>query len=117
MASDLTIYHNPRYSKSRATLQILLDRGLSPRVVEYLTMPPQAEQLQGLLEALGMTAAQLVRRGEPAHRDAGLDADAMSPEALIQAIIRQPELMQRPIVSNGGRAIIGRPPENVLDLL
>lgn len=108
----VTIYHNPQCSKSRATLALLRARGIEPRIVEYLDHPPDAATLKDLLAALGIRAIELVRTGEPAWQDAGLD-DAADEAELLAALHEYPILMQRPIVVSGTRAIIGRPPENV----
>ncbi len=113
----VTIYHNPRCSKSRQTLQLLQDQGIEPQIVEYLKTPPDEATLRRLLTELGMTARQLLRRGETAYRDEKLADEALSDSDIIAAMIRQPILIERPIVSTGGKARIGRPPESVLDIL
>lgn len=113
----VTIYHNPRCSKSRQTLQILQDAGVEPEVVEYLKTPPDAKTLGDILKKLGMPARDLLRKGEQAYKDEGL-ADASKSEAeIIDAMVRNPILIERPIVIRGNRALIGRPPEGVRDLL
>ena len=114
--SELTIYHNPRCSKSRAALALLEENGASPEVVLYLETPPDAAQLRSLLSMLGKPAAELVRRNEDEYRSAGLSAGS-DDEEIIAAIVKHPRLLQRPIIVRGDRAVIGRPPENVLDLL
>ncbi|MDH4230226.1 MAG: arsenate reductase (glutaredoxin) [Nitrospirota bacterium] len=116
--TDVVIYHNPKCSKSRQTLQLLRDQGIEPRVVEYLDAPLSAARLQGLLKLLGMASArQLMRTGEDEYRDLHL-ADAGKSEAeLLAAMAAHPRLMERPVVVNGGRAALGRPPENVLGIL
>ncbi len=108
----VTIYHNPQCSKSRATLALLRERGIAPHIVEYLNDPPDPATLKNLLAALGMRAIELVRTGEPAWRETGLD-DGADETALLTALHQHPILIQRPIVVSGKRAIIGRPPENV----
>lgn len=113
---DITLYHNPRCSKSRATLELLEQRGVTPRIVEYLEHPPGGDELRSLLRALGMRAGELARRKEQAWTDAGLDDDA-DDEAVIRAMLEHPILIERPIAVRGERAVIGRPPENVLALL
>lgn len=110
------IYHNPRCSKSRATLALLTERGIEPEVVEYLKTPPSAAELRSLLNKLGIGPAELIRKGEQAFKDSGLDAGAGDDE-LIELMLRHPILIERPIVEVGAQARIGRPPERVLDLL
>ena len=114
--SDYTIYHNPRCSKSRATLALLEERGVSPQVRLYLQDPPDAAELEGLLKKLGMPAAQLVRRGESEYRENGLGADSSEKE-ILAAMAAHPKLIERPIVVRGRRAVLGRPPENALALV
>jgi arsenate reductase len=113
---DITIYHNPRCSKSRATLERIRARGIEPRVVDYLATPPDASTLRHLLDLLGLRAAELARRGEAAWQAAGLDA-ASDDATVIAAMLDHPILIERPIVVAGGRAVLGRPPENVDALL
>ncbi len=114
--SDVTIYHNPRCSKSRNTLALLRERGIEPEVVLYLETPPDAAQLADLLAKLKMTAGQLVRRSEEGYKSAGL-GDASSEQDIMAAMLANPKLIERPIVVRGARAVVGRPPENVLALL
>ena len=115
--TDLTLYHNPRCSKSRGALELLEARGLTPNVVRYLETPLDAAQLQGLLNKLGITARELLRTGEDEYKTLNL-ADATLTEAqLIAAIAAHPKLMERPILEVGDKAVIGRPPENILELL
>jgi arsenate reductase len=109
------IYHNPRCSKSRATLALLEDRGIEIDTVEYLKTPPSPDEIRELLRLLGMNAADLVRTGEKAYRESGLSADATDSE-LIDLMAAEPIVMQRPVVVAGGSARIGRPPEQVLEL-
>jgi arsenate reductase (glutaredoxin) len=114
--SNYTIYHNPRCSKSRNTLALLQEQGIEPDVVLYLETSPGAQEIRGLLEKLGISAAQLVRRGEEAYKECGLNSNS-SEEELIAAMASHPKLIERPIVVSGARAVLGRPPENVLELL
>lgn len=111
-----TIYHNPRCSKSRATLALLEERGVEPLVIEYLKTPPSAADLKSILARLGMKPAQLLRKGEEEYKAhvAGRD---LSDAELIALMVRHPVLIERPIVVRGERAVLGRPPENVLQLL
>ncbi len=117
MASEFTIYHNPRCSKSRASLEILQEAGQTPTVIEYIKEGISEEALKGLLQSLGLPAANLIRRGESVYKDNGLNADEMSDDEIIRAINQHPILLERPVVSNGKRAVIGRPPDNVRALL
>lgn len=114
--SEYRIYHNPRCSKSRNTLALLQERGIDPEVVLYLETPPDRETLEGLLTRLGKAPAELVRRGEAEYRELGLGAGSSDSE-LLAAMASHPKLIERPIVVRGERAVLGRPPENVLELL
>ena len=114
--SEVTIYHNPRCSKSRNTLALLEEKGVTPDIVLYLETQPSKEEIAGLLEKLGMTAQQVVRRGEEAYKASGL-SQASSDEDVLTAMSQHPKLIERPIVVKGGRAVLGRPPENVLELI
>ena len=114
--SAFTIYHNPRCSKSRAALALLEERGVQPDVVLYLDDPPDAGELRVLLNKLGMSAAQLLRRGEAAWKSSGLGTNAAEAD-LIAAMVAHPQLIERPIVVCGEHAVVGRPPETVLALL
>jgi arsenate reductase (glutaredoxin) len=111
-----TLYHNPRCSKSRATLALLQEHGIEPVVVEYFKTPPSAEELKALLGKLKLKPIELVRKGEDAYRDAFGEKTPTDAE-LIAAMVKHPVLIERPIVVKGDRAVIGRPPENVLALL
>ena len=115
--SEYTIYHNPRCSKSRQTLQILVDNGVEADVVLYLETPPSATQLKTLLAKLGISARDLLRKGEAAYKDGSLADTTLSDAQLIAAMVAEPKLIERPIVVKGDRAVLGRPPENVLTLL
>ena len=113
----VTIYHNPRCSKSRATLKLLEERGVAPDIVEYLKTPPDAATLDGLLARLGMEPRDLMRRKEAAYRENGLDDSGLGRDALIAAMVANPILIERPIVVSGDKAALGRPPEAVLEIL
>lgn len=117
MKDQVTIYHNPRCSKSRETLALLEARGIEPRVVAYLETPPDAATLRGLLERLGMQPRELMRRKEACYRELNLDDPALDDAALIRAMVENPILIERPIVVTGRGAALGRPPENVLAVL
>ena len=114
--SKYTIYHNPRCSKSRNTLALLEEKGIIPAVVLYLEEVQTEAQIRALLGKLGLQASQLVRRGEDAFKECGLSNES-SEDDLIAAMATHPKLIERPIVVRGERAVLGRPPENVLELL
>jgi len=113
--TDVTIYHNPRCSKSRETLKLIEDKGIAPRVVEYLKTPPSAAELAAILAALGKKPAEIVRKKEAA--EAGIDPAVLDDAALIAAMVANPAIIERPIVVNGAKAALGRPPESVLEIL
>ncbi|MEK7816221.1 MAG: arsenate reductase (glutaredoxin) [Pseudomonadota bacterium] len=113
----VTLYHNPKCAKSRATLKLLEDRGLKPRVVEYLKTPPSATELQRLLGLLGLKPRALLRTKEPEYKQAGLDNLELPDTQIIRAMIKFPKLIERPIVVSGKKAALGRPPENILKIL
>jgi arsenate reductase (glutaredoxin) len=113
--SAVTIYHNPRCSKSRSTLALLEENGVHPQVILYLETPPGIREIAGLLQKLGLTAGQLVRRGEGIYKASGLGGNS-SDEEILAAMAKYPKLIERPIVVRGDRAVLGRPPENVLEL-
>ena len=115
--TDLTLYHNPRCSKSRGALELLQARGLAPTVVKYLEEPLNAAQLQGLLGKLGISARQLLRTGEDEYKSLNLADASLSEAQLIAAIAQHPKLMERPILETANKAVIGRPPEAILELL
>ncbi|WP_040268688.1 arsenate reductase (glutaredoxin) [Pseudomonas rhodesiae] len=115
--TDLTLYHNPRCSKSRGALELLEARGLAPTVVRYLETPLSAAQIQALLGKLGLSARQLLRTGEDEYKSLNLSDPNLSETQLIDAIAAHPKLMERPILETADKAIIGRPPENVLEIL
>ncbi|NVZ69608.1 arsenate reductase (glutaredoxin) [Pseudomonas costantinii] len=115
--TDLTLYHNPRCSKSRGALELLEARGLTPTVVRYLETPLNAAQLKALLAKLGISARQLLRTGEDEYKTLNLADESLSEAQLIAAIAEHPKLMERPILETASTAIIGRPPENVLEIL
>ncbi|MDX1298755.1 MAG: arsenate reductase (glutaredoxin) [Pseudomonas sp.] len=115
--TDMTLYHNPRCSKSRNALQLLEDRGLSPTIVRYLETPLSAAQLQELLAKLGIAPRQLLRTGEDEYKSLGLSDPQLTDAQLIEAMASQPKLIERPILVVGDKAVIGRPPENILEIL
>ena len=111
------IYHNPRCSKSRATLELLRQHGIEPTIVDYLTTPPDPRTLQHILDLLGMTPRELMRKKESPYADGRLDNPKLSRQELLLAMIKDPILIERPIVLANGKAALGRPPENVLRIL
>jgi len=113
----VTMYHNPRCSKSRRTLELLRERGIEPRIIEYLQEPPTAEELRNILRLLGLQPRQLMRTGEAPYRELGLDRDGLSEDQLLSAMVEHPILIERPIVLANGKAAVGRPPESVLGIL
>ena len=114
--SAVTIYHNPRCSKSRNTLALLQEHGIDPKIVLYLDTPPYSSEIKALLKKLGITAAELARRSEDEYKASGLGKDS-SEEEIVAAMVRYPKLIERPIVVRGKHAVLGRPPENVLALI
>jgi arsenate reductase len=116
--SNLRIYHNPRCSKSRQTLQLIEQQGFQAEIIEYLKTPPSHQEMGGLLALLGFESArQLMRKNEDVYKQLALSDTGLSEQELIVAMCQHPKLIERPIVVNGDKAIIGRPPENVLNIL
>lgn len=113
----VTIYHNPRCSKSRQTLAILEESGIKPEIVAYLDTPPDATTLKAILQKLGITARDLLRKGEDAYKEHDLGRAELSDDELIDYMTRFPKLIERPIVIKGDKAVLGRPPENVRELI
>jgi arsenate reductase len=111
-----TIYHNPRCSKSRQTLEILENQGADIHIVRYLDTPLDNATLSTLLDKLGLSARQLMRKGEDVYKELNLDDPELSEAQLVQAMVDYPRLIERPIVVHEGKAVIGRPPERVLEL-
>jgi arsenate reductase (glutaredoxin) len=114
--SDYTIYHNPRCSKSRETLALLERAGVTPKVIEYLKTPPTAAELKALVAKLGIEPEQLVRKGEDTYKS-NYAGKTLTPAQWIEAMVKHPVLIERPIVIKGKEAVLGRPPENVKKLL
>jgi arsenate reductase len=113
----VTIYHNPRCTKSRQTLALLEERGIAPVVIDYLNEPPSAAELDKLLKLLRLEPRELMRKQEAEYKQAGLDDPSLSRAQLIQAMVTHPKLIERPIVVANGKAAIGRPPEKVVEIL
>ena len=115
--TDLTLYHNPRCSKSRGALELLEARGLTPTVVRYLETPLSAAQLRDLLAKLNISARQLLRSGEDEYKALNLADSGLTDAQLIDAMAAHPKLIEQPILVAGDKAVIGRPPEKVLEIL
>jgi len=113
----IRIFHNPRCSKSRATLAALQERGIEPEITLYLENPPDASELRSILKKLGLTARELMRKGEAEYREQGLADEALTEAELIAAMVANPRLIERPIVLANGRAAIGRPLEAIIEIL
>ena len=113
----MDIWHNPRCSKSRQTLALIQENGIDPNIRLYLEVPPTAVELKSTLAMLGISARELLRKGEEDYKVNGLSDASLSDKALITAMIQSPKLIERPIVISKGKAVLGRPPENVLTLL
>ncbi len=111
------IYHNPRCSKSRQTLELLKDRNIDPEIILYLEQNPTASELTALVNLLGMTPRELLRTGEPEYKEMQLNNTDLSDADIIKAMVDAPILMQRPIVVCGDKALLGRPPEQVLEII
>jgi arsenate reductase (glutaredoxin) len=114
---NVTIYHNPRCSKSRQTLQLLEERGVELTIIDYLKNPPSAQQLKSILQKLKMSARDILRQGEGAYKQHNLNDQSKSEEDIIAAMVISPKLIERPIVIVADKAALGRPPQSVLDIL
>ncbi len=114
---SVKIYHNPRCSKSRQTLQLLQERGIEPEVIEYLKNPPSHSELSAILDMLRMEPRDLMRKNESEYKENNLDDNSLDRQTLIEAMVNRPILIERPIVVANGKAAIGRPPEKVLEIL
>ena len=115
--SRIVIWHNPRCSKSRGTLELLHERGIEPAIVDYQKNPPSAAEIERALKRLGMQPRELMRKGEAVYAELGLDDPKLTRKQLVDAMTAHPILIERPIVFAHGKAAIGRPPENVLAIL
>lgn len=113
----VTIYHNPRCSKSRQTLQLLREHSVEPVIVEYLKHPLSEARIKQLLKMLNIEPRELLRKSEAEYRELRLDDPEISPASLIKAMAAHPQLIERPIVVSGGKAVLGRPPERVLEII
>jgi len=114
---SIRIYHNPKCSKSRQTMTLLSEKGIDPEIIEYLKTPPDSNELQNILDLLGLAPRELMRTKETIYNELNLDNPDLSDEQLIAAMVKNPILIERPIVVTDGKATIGRPPENILDII
>lgn len=117
MSDSILIYHNPRCSKSRTTLALLDEQGIEANVIEYLKTPPSKSELEDILNMLGLEPRELMRTHESEYKDNHLDDESLSRDQLIEAMVKFPKLIERPIVVCNGKAAIGRPPERILEIL
>lgn len=115
--TDIQILHNPRCSKSRQTLALLQEKGIEPEIIKYLETPPTASELRQILQKLDITARDLLRKGEDDYKALNLKDPSLSEDELINAMIKHPKLIERPIVIKNNKARLGRPPESVLDII
>ena len=115
--SDFIIYHNPRCSKSRQTLEILDQHDIETEIVLYLDNPPSAEEIVSILNKLELSPRDILRKGEDTYKELNLKNDKLTNKDLINFMVENPKLLERPIVIKGDKAVIGRPPENVLSLV
>ena len=114
---SVKIYHNPRCSKSRQTLQLLEEQGVQPEIIEYLKAAPSKPELESVLQMLNLSPRELMRKGESVYKELNLKDESLNDEQLINAMLENPILIERPIVLSNGKAAIGRPPESVLGIL
>lgn len=117
MTEPTRIFHNPRCSKSRQTLELLQQKGIEPEIIRYLETPPTEQELLHILDLMGCEPRQLMRTKESEYRELGLNAPELTWEELVKAMVNTPKLIERPIVLANGKAALGRPPEKVLDIL
>ena len=117
MSDNVTIYHNPRCSKSRAAMDVLTDKGIETNVIKYLETPPDRTTIIDLLDMLGLEPRDLMRKGEAEYKDNNLADESLTDDDLVDALIKYPKLIERPIVVKDGQAAIGRPIENIIEIL
>ena len=117
MSQKISMFHNPRCSKSRQTLELLQSKGVQPDIIEYLKTPPTEEELDNILNMLGLEPRQLMRTKETEYAENKLDDESLTRQQLIQAMVKYPKLIERPILINNKKAALGRPPEDVLEIL
>jgi len=114
---SLVIYHNPRCSKSRQTLALIEEQGRTPEIIEYLKTPPTSQELAQITKKLGVTPRDIMRTKEAEYKEAGLDNESLTEAQILDLMVANPKVIERPIVINGEKAVVGRPPENVLNIL
>lgn len=117
MSDKVIIYHNPRCSKSRAAMELLTDKGIEANVVKYLETPPDRTTIIDLLDMLGLEPRELMRKGEAEYKDNNLADENLTDDDLVDALVKYPKLIERPIVVKNGQAAIGRPIENIIEIL
>lgn len=115
--SDFNILHNPRCSKSRQTLELLQENGVEPNIVKYLETPPSEKELSNIVKLLGVSPRDILRKKEAEYKEAGLDNADLSDKEVIQLMVQYPKVIERPIVYSNNAAAVGRPPENVLNII
>ena len=115
--SDFNILHNPRCSKSRQTLALLQDNGIEPNIIEYLKDAPSKNKLKNILKMLAVSPRDIMRKGEAEYKEAGLSDESLTKEQMVALMVEYPKVIERPIVFTKDKAVVGRPPENVLDLI
>ncbi len=114
---SITIYHNPRCSKSRQTLELLKGNQSDVQILEYLKTPPTADELMAVISKLGVSVRDIIRTKEAEYKEVGANNESLTDIELVKLLIKTPKLIERPIVINGNKAVIGRPPENVLEII
>jgi len=117
MSGKTKIYHNPRCSKSRAAMDLLVEKNIDAEVIKYLETPPNRKSIENILDLLGLEPRELMRKGEAEYSDNNLSDESLTKEQLIDALVDFPKLIERPIVIANGKAAIGRPIENIIEIL
>lgn len=115
--SDFSILHNPRCSKSRQTLELLQENGVEPTIVKYLETPPSEQEIRNIVKLLGVSPRDILRKKEAEYKEAGLDNADLNDDQVISLMVQYPKVIERPIVYSGKAAAVGRPPENVLNII
>ncbi len=115
--SDFNILHNPRCSKSRQTLELLQENGVEPNIIKYLEIPPSEAQINDIVTLLGVSPRDILRKKEAEYKESGLDNQDLSDKEVIALMVKYPKVIERPIVFSEKAAAVGRPPENVLDII
>ena len=115
--SDFNILHNPRCSKSRQTLELLQENGVEPTIVKYLEAPPSEQEIGNIVKLLGVSPRDILRKKEAEYKEAGLDNTELSDKEVISLMVQYPKVIERPIVYSNKAAAVGRPPENVLNII